>query len=61
MDIIVTMGCNVACPALPCKHREDWGLEDPTGCPDEVYLSVIEMIEQKILKLKATLSTTEPV
>ena len=55
VDIIVTMGCNVACPALPCKHREDWGLEDPTGGPDEVYLSVIETIEQKILKLKENL------
>lgn len=55
VDIIVTMGCNVACPTLPCKHREDWGLEDPTGGPDEVYLSVIEMIEQKILKLKENL------
>lgn len=25
VDIVVTMGCNVACPHLPCRHREDWG------------------------------------
>ena len=25
VDIVITMGCNVACPYLPCKHREDWG------------------------------------
>lgn len=25
MDIVVTMGCRVLCPSLPCKHREDWG------------------------------------
>ena len=31
VDIVVTMGCNVNCPYLPCKYREDWGLEDPTG------------------------------
>lgn len=31
VDIVVTMGCNVNCPHLPCRHREDWGLEDPTG------------------------------
>lgn len=31
VDIVVTMGCNVACPYLPCKRREDWGLDDPTG------------------------------
>jgi len=28
VDIVVTMGCNVACPYLPCKKREDWGLDD---------------------------------
>ena len=25
VDIVVTMGCNVDCPCLPCRHREDWG------------------------------------
>lgn len=54
-DVLVTMGCNVACPALPCRLREDWGLEDPTGCADEVYLAVMEAIEQKILNLKERL------
>lgn len=29
VDIVVTMGCNVNCPWVPCKHREDWGLEAP--------------------------------
>ncbi|MFA6935284.1 MAG: arsenate reductase ArsC [Sphaerochaetaceae bacterium] len=24
VDIVVTMGCNVACPNLACEHREDW-------------------------------------
>lgn len=33
VDIVVTMGCNVSCPTLPCSHREDWGLEDPTERP----------------------------
>ena len=31
VDVVVTMGCNVRCPFLPCMLREDWGLEDPTG------------------------------
>ena len=31
VDIVVTMGCNVACPYLQCKYREDWGIDDPTG------------------------------
>ena len=29
VDVVITMGCNVQCPFLPCSHREDWGLEDP--------------------------------
>ena len=35
--------------------REDWGLEDPTGQPDEVLLETIRQIEQKVLVLKAEL------
>ena len=56
MDGIVTMGCNVQCPLLPCKWREDWGLNDPTGQPDEVFLETIRQIEEKILQLKESLS-----
>lgn len=52
VDIVVTMGCNVTCPFLPCKHRENWGLEDPTGKSDEEFKQVIDLIEHKILELK---------
>ena len=55
IDVVVTMGCNVQCPMLPCTHREDWGLDDPTGQPDEVFLDTIQQIETKILDLKARL------
>ena len=53
VDVVITMGCNVQCPFLPCSHREDWGLEDPTGKSDEAFLETIRLIEQKILELKA--------
>ena len=56
VDVVVTMGCNVNCPYLPCKHSEDWGLEDPTGNTDEVFVEVIKSIEQKIFELKERLS-----
>lgn len=56
IDIVVTMGCNVHCPALPCSHREDWGLEDPSGKDDEAFVKTIEEIEQKILELRKRLS-----
>ena len=56
IDVVVTMGCNVQCPMLPCSHREDWGLDDPTGQPDEAFLDTIRQIEAKILDLKARLA-----
>ena len=52
VDVVITMGCNVSCPFLPCKLREDWGLEDPTGKSDEFFLESINKIEQKVLELK---------
>ena len=55
VDVVVTMGCNVECPYLPCKRREDWGLPDPTGKSDEEFLSEIQSIETKILKLAESL------
>ena len=53
VDVVVTMGCNVACPQLPCRHREDWGLPDPTGQGDAAFHAVIDAIEQKVLALAA--------
>ncbi|MDF2906716.1 MAG: hypothetical protein K0R34_2037 [Herbinix sp.] len=51
-DIVITMGCNVNCPVLPCKHREDWGLEDPSGKGDDEFKKTIRIIEEKVLELK---------
>jgi len=55
IDVVVTMGCNVQCPFLPCRHREDWGLEDPTGKDDEEFIEVIRIIDEKIKGLKSNL------
>lgn len=52
VDIVITMGCNVGCPYLPCQYREDWGLEDPTGQSDAVFKDIIQQIETKILALR---------
>ena len=56
VDVVITMGCNVQCPFLPCAHREDWGLEDPTGKGGEAFLETIRCIEEKVLQLKKRLS-----
>lgn len=52
VDVVVTMGCNVQCPMLPCKHREDWGLEDPSGKADEAFIKTAQIIEEKMIDLK---------
>lgn len=55
VDVVVTMGCNVQCPFLPCQWREDWGLDDPTGKPEEAFLETIRRIEEKVLDLRERL------
>ena len=51
VDIVITMGCNVNCPTIPCKYREDWGLNGPTGKNDDEFLKTIHSIHAKILEL----------
>ena len=55
VDIVITMGCNVQCPTLPCVYREDWRLADPTGQSDEVFQDTIAQIAAKIIQLKERL------
>ena len=55
VDVVITMGCNVQCPFLPCSRREDWGLEDPTGKADEAFVQTIRRIEEKLLQLRESL------
>lgn len=56
VDIVITMGCNVNCPYLPCKYREDWGLEDPTGKDKNEFIKTAQIIEQKIVDLKSRIN-----
>lgn len=51
-DIVITMGCNVICPIMPSKYKEDWGLDDPTGKKDEEFIKTAKTIEEKVLGLK---------
>ena len=53
VDIVITMGCNVSCPSLPCRYREDWGLGDPTGKGDDCFFDVIHTIGKKVIDLKS--------
>ena len=50
-DIAVSMGCDVGCPYIGRAFDENWGLQDPTGQSDEVFISVIREIERNIIRL----------
>jgi len=51
VDIVITMGCEVDCPMVPCAYREDWGLEDPSGQSDEKFLEIINLIDNHVSEL----------
>ena len=59
VDIVITMGCNVSCPNIPCTHREDWGIEDPTGESEEVFRQTRDVIFQKMEHLVNRLKHNE--
>lgn len=59
LDVLITMGCAVACPFIPTKHREDWGLEDPTGQSEEAFEDTMHLIEDKIKHLKKRIENNE--
>lgn len=59
VDIVITMGCNVNCPMLPCSYREDWGLDDPSGKSDEEFQIIIDKIHANVLDLKDRISRDE--
>lgn len=51
VDILITMGCGVECPFVVCEHREDWGLDDPSGGPKSGFEETRDMIKIKVLDL----------
>ena len=50
-DLAISMGCEVGCPWIGRAFDDNWGLPDPTGQPDSVFIEVIQEIEKKIKQL----------
>lgn len=50
-DIAVSMGCDVGCPYIGKAFDENWGLPDPTGQGDEMFINVIKQIEINVKNL----------
>lgn len=59
LDVVITMGCNVECPYLPSKFREDWGLDDPSGKDDNEFNRIIDIIEYKVIDLRKRIINKE--
>ena len=51
INLVITMGCNVDCPYLPCDYREDWGLDDPSGGPLDDFRKTRDNIKERIIQL----------
>lgn len=54
-DIAISMGCNVGCPFVGRPFDDNWGLDDPTGQSDDVFIEVIGRIAGEIIGLKKKL------
>ena len=59
LDILITMGCGVECPYVPTLHREDWGLEDPSGGPKSGFEKTRDIIKDKVLDLIKRIENNE--
>ena len=55
-DIVISMGCDVGCPCIDREFDDNWGLPDPTGQSDEIFIDIIKQIENKINTLKNSLA-----
>ncbi len=55
-DIAISMGCDVGCPYISKGFDDNWGLQDPTGQSDEVFVDIIRQIEEKVKTLPNQIS-----
>jgi arsenate reductase (thioredoxin) len=59
-DIVITMGCNDACPVYPGKRYEDWQLDDPAGQDIETVRVIRDEIKARVANLVHELTSTWP-
>jgi protein-tyrosine-phosphatase len=51
MDYLITMGCEVTCPAISAKRIIEWEIPDPKAKSIDVFREVRDLIEDKIRAL----------
>jgi arsenate reductase len=57
-DVVVTMGCGDACPAIPGRRYIDWELPDPAGRPLAEIRATRDEIARRVKALVAELDRT---
>jgi protein-tyrosine-phosphatase len=50
-DVVITMGCDDACPFYPGKRYEDWVLDDPAGKGIAEVRPIRDEIERRVRAL----------
>ncbi|MBN2031491.1 low molecular weight phosphatase family protein [bacterium] len=50
-DILVSMGCDVACPIIPGVKVVQWDIADPKGKEIEIYRRTADLLKEKIRQL----------
>lgn len=53
-DVAISMGCGVRCPFIGRPFDADWGLDDPTGLPDDEFLTAIDAIDRLVRAIPGT-------
>ncbi|MBI2371518.1 MAG: arsenate reductase ArsC [Deltaproteobacteria bacterium] len=50
-DLLVTMGCDDACPVVPGVRRDDWALADPKGQSIQRVREIRDEIRRRVRQL----------
>jgi protein-tyrosine-phosphatase len=50
-DVVVTMGCGDACPAVKARRRVDWQIPDPKDLDPAAFRAVRDQISAKVRRL----------
>jgi protein-tyrosine-phosphatase len=54
-DVLVSMGCGDACPAVPAARRIEWDIPDPKHMPLSDFRAVRDHLEAEVVSLLASL------
>jgi arsenate reductase len=58
-DVVITMGCDDACPIYPGKRYEDWDLDDPAGADLDTVRKIRDEIGGRVDGLLRSLNSVE--